>query len=57
MKNCAVRTYAAGCSITTEYLNEKLKEGWTIKMCTPMQSDTGKTVCIEYILEKQEEKQ
>ena len=51
MKNCLVRSYNKGYLKTTEFMNEKLNDGWIVKSSTPFVSQ-GTTEYIEYILEK-----
>lgn len=52
MRNCVVRTFWGSVYSTLE---EKLKDGWTVKMGNPILNKDGSTECIEYILEKKEE--
>lgn len=54
MINCVIRTYRAGFTITISNLSKKLNEGWIVKSSTPFVDKTGRTECVEYILEKEE---
>lgn len=56
MKNLVVRTIPQllGYPRGTADLEVLLAEGWTVKMGTPMISSSGRTECIEYILEKED---
>ena len=56
MKNFVVRTYSQelGGPGGTEDLEVLLAQGWRVKMGTPMISSSGTTMCIEYILEKED---
>jgi len=56
MKNLVVRTVPQllGYPSGTADLEILLAEGWTVKMGTPMISSSGRTECIEYILEKED---
>jgi hypothetical protein len=51
IKQCVVRTYAQGWTITTERLDARLDDGWIVMMATPFVRD-GRTEYIEYILQK-----
>ena len=52
MRNCLVRSYRKGYTKTTEFMDEKLNEGWIVKSSTPFAVD-GETEYVEYILEKE----
>ena len=46
-KQCVVRTYPDDWNITTQNLDSKLSDGWTVVFITPVSHGI-----IEYILEK-----
>lgn len=46
-KQCVVRTFPNGWTRTTDYLKEKLNDGWLVVFITPVSEGI-----IEYILEK-----
>lgn len=51
-----VRTYPESYSVTTGNLSNLLKQGYNVVMCHEVETGYGKK-CLEYIVEKKEEKE
>jgi hypothetical protein len=47
-KQCVIRTFPNGWNKTTDYLTEKLNDGWIVVFITPVSEGI-----VEYILEKE----